>query len=144
MKKTNKFLFLVLILMLAVSVIFGLTNKNVYAAEDEDGYVDLNNVEEDTKDDEEAKKKEEEAKKEETNTTSNNTTGNVTTINKTNTTNTANTANNATNNTTNPTNQATTNHPQAGEFVNAKVIACVSVATIALAFAFVKFKKYNY
>lgn len=125
MKKTNKILLLVLTIIMALSVV--VANYTVYAATDDDGYelIDINND-----------KTEDETPTSEANTASKtNTTGNVITINKTNTAN---------NTATNKTNQATTNHPQTGEFINAKVIAIVSVATIALIFAFTKIKKYNY
>lgn len=134
MKKTKKLLIIGTIFAVVASL--GMLQTKVFA--DDDGYEevpgDLNNV---TVDD----------GTEETNTT--NTTNTTKTNEVKNTTNTTNTTTNTTNNvvslnTTNTANEAKTNHPQAGNFTEAKVIAGVSVAVIALAFAFAKMKKYSY
>lgn len=132
MKMTKKLLIIGTIFAVVASL--GMLQTKVFA--DDDGYEevpgDLNNV---TVDD----------GTEETNTTNTTTTNEVkNTTNTTNTT-TTNTTNNVVSlNTTNTANEAKTNHPQAGNFTEAKVIAGVSVAVIALAFAFAKMKKYSY
>lgn len=140
MKKTNKILLLILTLIIAISIIAA--NHPIYAATDDDGYevIDINK---DSSDDETPKNNTVTP----TNTTGENKTnnateGNVIKVNKTNTANNA--TNNATNKATNKANQATTNHPQTGEFMNVKVIAIVSIAAIALVFAFAKVKKYSF
>lgn len=142
MKITKKLLILGMIFAVVLS--FGVLKTTAFAADDDDEYTevtgDLNNI---TTDDDD------------TNTT--NTTNTTNATNETNTTNTTtntvpvkttnNTTNNVvtlntTNNTTNTT--ADKNHPQAGNFTEAKVIAGVSIAVIALAFAFNKMKKYSF
>ena len=137
MKKTSKILFIILSIILTITVILGVSNHTVYAADDEyDMDFDLNNVETDD-DSTNATNK--------TNTTTNGSENNTVIVNKNNTANAANNtnSNNATNK-SNSANQATTNHPQTGEFMNGKVIAGVSIATFALIIAFAKLKKYNY
>ena len=131
MKKIKISILLVLILMVALS--FGAMSK-VFAADstiNPDEYVEV-----ETEDDNGSK---------EENKTTTNTTNTINDDKKTeNTTNTTEenkenkTNNTEKNNTTNKTNTATSNVPQTGEFVNAKVIVIVAIATLGLIIAFAK------
>ena len=149
MKKTNKILLMVLILVVTLS--FGIMH-NSYADEvDDDGYVDLNASEpaETTEETPQTTttptpsttdtKTESDADDKKTNTE--NVTSKV--LNDAKTTNATNTTTKA-NNTANPTNAATTPAPQTGDFLDAKIIGAALVAVAAVVIAFAKLKKYSY
>ena len=145
MKKTNKILLLVLILVVTLS--FGVMH-NSYADEvDDDGYVDLNasepaeTTEEKNNSDSEKTTEATDTKKEETTeqkteqktNTNNDNTKTATDSKQTNETNKA-----------NPTNAATKPAPQAGDFLDAKIIGAALIAVAAVVVAFVKIKKYSF
>lgn len=142
MKKTKKLLILGMILAVVLS--FGVLKTTSYAAEDDDGYADLNDI---TIDDDADKTTEEDKTKTDDKTTTDTNTTNTTNATNT-TTNTTGKSDNVvslnTTNTTNAANTATKDHPQAGAFMDVKVIAGVSIAAVALIIAFAKVKKYNY
>lgn len=142
MKKTKKLLILGMILAVVLS--FGVLKTTSYAAEDDDGYADLNDI---TIDDDADKTTGEDKTKTDDKTTTDTNTTNTTNATNT-TTNTTGKSDNVvslnTTNTTNAANTATKDHPQAGAFMDVKVIAGVSIAAVALIIAFAKVKKYNY